>query len=138
MGTRKFELMLPMGSLFGVTIYKAPVETPDGYRDEPIDPHSLDWHWYANIKTYECVRAAKLPGLMRVLASPIGEGASAYDVPGTMLLVHDLGRVWAMDPWDFQVEYDSVELLVKAMPHGNVGACVITGPASVRAHFRSR
>jgi hypothetical protein len=130
MSTRQFELLLPMGGLFGVSIYKAAVETPDGYRDEPVDPYSLDWRWYVHIRTYECVRMAGLRGPMRVLGSPLGEGASAYDVPHTMVLVHDLMHIWAMTPFDFQTEYDSAKLLVEAMPHGNVGVCAALLPTT--------
>lgn len=126
MSTRRFELRLPMGGLFGVSIYKAGIETPEGYRDEPIDPYSLDWQWYVHIRTYECVRMARLRGDTRVLASPLGKGAAAYDIPDGMVLVHDLWGIWAMEQFDFQTEYSSAKLLVKAMPQGNVGIVVAT------------
>jgi hypothetical protein len=125
---RVFELLLPMGGLFGVSIYKSAIETPDGYRDEPVDPYSLPWKWHVSVKTYACVRATKLQGPMRILASPVGEGASAYDVPPTMMLVHDLGRIWAMDPMDFQTEYRPADILVQTAPDGTVGFAVLQQP----------
>jgi hypothetical protein len=127
--TRQFELLLPMGGLFGVSIYhKASVGMENGYRDEPIDPYSLPWEWWVNNRTHECVRMTRLGGPVRILASPIGDGAAAYDVPGGMVLVHDLGCIWVMGPMDFQTQYISVELLVQAMPQGNAGVCVISPP----------
>ena len=125
MSTRKFELLLPMGGLYGVSVYKAAVETPNGYRDEPVDPYSLDWRWYVHVKTFKCVRAVSLHGPMRVLASPLGKGASAYDVPHSMLLVHDLGCIWAMTPGEFMAEYASAEMLVGMMPKFTAGSGVI-------------
>lgn len=126
MSTRQFELLLPMGGLYGVSIYKASVETPDGYRDEPIDPYSLSWEWYVNTRTHTCVRMARPDGPVRVLASPIGNGAAVYDIPSGMVLVHDLGCIWAMAPMDFMTEHTSAKLLVEAMPCGNAGVCVIS------------
>ena len=114
---QQFELAIPMGGLFGVSLYSVVgVPTLDGYRQEPLDGYAFSWQWFANLHTADCVRAFLLYKPVRILATSIGDGPAAYDIPAGMMVVHDLGRVWAMTLENFDEDYYAVQALVSRIP----------------------
>lgn len=117
----RYELLLPMGGLYGVSFYSVTrIPTKDGYHQEPIDTYSLPWAWFVNRKTGSCVRAFLIGDAfrdgIRVMAASIGNGADVYDIPTGQMLVHDLGRIWAPAPEDFNAEYYPMSALIGKIP----------------------
>jgi len=117
----QYELGIPMGGLFGVSFYDAAkVPTEDGYKQEPLSKDSLPWAWFVSRHTGACVMAFLLDKSVRILATSIGDGPAAYDIPAGMMLVHDLGRVWAMTQENFDEDYCATLVLVSKIPkHSN-------------------
>lgn len=114
MGGRKYELALPFGGLYGVSFYdRHEIKTPDGYRQSPLDACGFPWRWFVCVRTGACVRAFLVDGAgVRVLGTPVGEGAAAYDIPAGPMLLHDGGGIWAMERADFDLEYVAIDTLL--------------------------
>jgi hypothetical protein len=117
---RQYELALPMGIFCAASFYSAvKVHTLDGYYQEPLDGYSFPWQWFVNRYTAGCVRAFLLDKPVRVLAANIDDGSAVYDIPAGMMLVHDLGRIWAMTLGHFNAEYLPVAALIEKMPENS-------------------
>ena len=123
---RQYELLLPMGGLYGVSFYDVTmIPCKDGYHQEPIDGYSLPWSWFVNRRTGSCVRAFLiekdnlLRDGIRVMAASVSNGSDVYDIPTGQMLVHDLGRIWAMTPENFDVEYYSMAALIGKIPENS-------------------
>lgn len=54
------------------------------------------------------------------MAASIGKGDAVYDIPTGQMLVHDLGKIWAMDPGDFDVEYYPMSALIGKIPENSL------------------
>jgi len=115
---RKCQLAFPFGGFFGVSFYSdKKIETEHGYKEEPLNANRFPWKWFVHQGSGQCVRAFLLgDGGVRILGSPIGDGAAAYDVPSGLMLVHDFGRIWAVDSRDFGSEYLEVDVLRQSSP----------------------
>jgi hypothetical protein len=117
----QYELAIPMSGLFGVSFYNATeVPTQDGYKQEPLSGDSFPWSWFVSRHTGACVRAFKIGdpfcGGIRILAAGIGDGVQAYDIPASMMVAHDLSRIWAMTQENFYDDYYPALLLVREIP----------------------
>lgn len=114
MSGQKYELALPFSGLYGTSFYDTKkIKTDHGYLQESLNPYRFPWQWFVNINTKTCVRAFLIEGAgMRILGSPIGQGAAAYDIPAGLMLLHDLGRIWAMDRAGFESEYVAIDTLL--------------------------
>jgi len=113
---RKYELIIPYKMLESLAFYDGEREFMEpetvsekdrNYRQKHLQPQDLPWRWFVDEKG-ACIRAFYLDRSIRVLGWQLSKDSpAAFDIPKGLWLVHDMSRIWAVSPEDFEKTYIS-------------------------------